>query len=266
MKLQSLKIYSLLSIVIMLASAANAQEPAIQNESSAEIKETESAEHGTESLVKKLRKSGISAIPDDNQTETMDDLQQLIDQLGSLTLPEPATESRQESAAKTVEQTVTVKKTVDASPVAGAEKVTISQLSPAEHILVLLEENPQSIVDPLGVAEALYSAGHRSNAAKLYQLAIDRMGSKEDHPDRDWAMLQRANCIRTQQPDDAGKIYQKLSDEYPNSTWNSAATAHRQVISWYKKNDPKTILAEYIIEDESEDVIVSESASEPNSL
>ncbi len=268
--------YFLLSVVMVIASSSMAQEssarqqvqpsPQVIAEVSQETadetegkKEDESAANGSDSLYRQLRRGSITAISAEEDTETRKNLQELIDELGALVLPEiEKAVSEEGPAAELLEET----EDAEPDPVTEPKQESGPQISSAKRLLAALEENPQGVVDPFGVAEALFALGNLDVAAKFYQLAIDRVASQEQHPDGDWAMLQKANCLRAETPDIAEEIYQKFGDQYPNSIWNSTGRAHLQVISWYKENDPQAVISQCIIEDEQEGI----SISEPNSL
>ena len=270
--------YFLLSVVMVIASSSMAQEPSagrqvqpspqfvdeVSQETADETKtegkkEDEGAGNGSGSIYSQLRKGGITAISAEEETETRKDLQELIAELGALTLPEiEKAVSSQGPIVEPLEET----EDVAPAPVTETERQPKPQKPLADHLLAALEKNPQSVVDPFGVAEALFASGDLDKAAKFYQLAIDRIAGQEQHPDGDWAMLQKANCLRAKTPDIAEGIYQKFGDQYPNSTWNTTGRAHQQVISWYKKNDPHTVISQCIIIDEQESITISE----PNSL
>lgn len=271
--------YFLLSVVMVIASSSMAQEPSagrqvqpspqfvdeVSQETADETKtekkkEDESAGNGSVSIYSQLRKGGITAISAEEDTETRKDLQELIAELGALTLPElEKAVSEKEPVAELPEAT----EDVDSAPVTEPEPESEPQISSAERLLAALEKNPQGVVDPFGAAEALFASGNLDEAAKFYQLAIDRIAGQEPHPDGDWAMLQKANCLRVETPDIAEEIYKKFGSQYPNSMWTSIGRAHQQVISWYKVNDPQTVISQCVIEEEEEEGI---SLSEPNSL
>jgi len=115
-----------------------------------------------------------------------------------------------------------------------------------QRALAALINNPQNVLDPLAVAEALFQQGNLKDAAKFYKLALERMADKTENPNRPWAMFQAANCIRHDDPTGAYQLYQQLINEYPASDWTAAAHSHLQVITWYRQNKPKKILERYI--------------------
>ena len=224
-----------------------------------EVKEDESAGNGSDSIYRQLRKGGITAISAEEDTKTRKDLEELIAELSALTLPElEKAISEEEPVAEPSEAA----EEIDPDPVTEPKRENEPQILSEERLLAVLEKNPQDVVDPFGVAEALFASGDLDGAAKFYQLALDRIAGQEQHPDGDWAMLQKANCLRIETPDIAEEIYKKFDNQYPNSMWNSIGRAHQQVISWYKENDPQTVILQCIIEEEEEGI----SLSEPNSL
>jgi len=121
-----------------------------------------------------------------------------------------------------------------------------------QRALDALINNPQNVLDPLAVAEALFQQGNLKGAAKFYNLALKQMAEKTENPNRPWAMFQAANCIRHDDPTGAYQLYQQLISEYPASDWTAAAHSHQQVITWYQQSRPEKILEKYI--------------SDPNSL
>ena len=121
-----------------------------------------------------------------------------------------------------------------------------------QRALDALINNPQNVLDPLAVAEALVQQKNLKGAAKFYNLALKQMAEKTENPNRPWAMFQAANCIRHHDPTEAYQLYQRLISEYPASDWTAAAHSHQQVITWYQQKKPQKILEKYI--------------SDPNSL
>jgi tetratricopeptide (TPR) repeat protein len=216
----------------------------------------------------KLRRAGILPIltpptPDSNPLRRGENaakvqLQQVIDNVQSLKPPkQKPTGPTEILPVQPVPSTGSGQKPAPASPQPD-KPVATRQRGPktgandeTRRALAALIANPQNVLDPLAVAEALFQRGNMKDAAKFYALALKRIADKTDNLNRPWAMFQAANSIRYDDPAGAYQLYQQLIAEYPASDWTAAAHSQQQVITWYQQNSPKKILEKYISEPNS---------------
>ncbi len=188
-------------------------------------------------------------------------LQQIIDEMQRLQMPSlDDTETEDQKAAASDDQSVKTQSTSEIVPPANivpAKPQPKKTGNVSKQILDKLLENPGKIVDPLSTAQALFLNDKMMDAAKFYQIALQRNDStdktdstdstdKTDNVyDRQWILFQIGNCLRKDDPDRAHKYYQQLIEEYPSSGWATAARTCQEVITWYKQNSPSVILEKY---------------------
>jgi tetratricopeptide (TPR) repeat protein len=234
-------------VVTLAACIANAQAPSARNEEDDIINNSRIARW-------KLRQTDILVIPAPQRSDAKIQVRQFIKQLQALKLPKS-----KQIAPDGIQLIQPVARTpVTRQPSLAPRKPDKTQTSKARaadetpRLLAVLMDNPQNILDPMHIADALSHHGNMKDAARFYQLALKRMADKTDHPGRPWALFQAANCIRRDDLLGAYKLYQQLISEYPNSNWTAAARARQDVIAWYQQNKPANVLEKYI--------------SEPNSL
>ena len=178
-----------------------------------------------------LRQSSLSAMSEKEPSETTTEIQELLKEIESLKLPEPKlVMSAKDDVIDVPKQTSipTESDPVDAQP-AVSQAPKAQPIDYLARLRDILKNNPNEIIDPLSTAEALFINGNLADASLFYQVALERMAGKEDHPDRPWALLQAANCLRKDEPKEAYKFYQQLISEYPNSQWTSTARMQQQI-------------------------------------
>ncbi|MDO8303728.1 MAG: hypothetical protein Q7T18_10845 [Sedimentisphaerales bacterium] len=67
------------------------------------------------------------------------------------------------------------------------------------------------------------------------------MGRILTNDDKAWILLQLANCHQDA-PDAAITVLSTLIAQYPNSIWAPAAGAKRDILQWYQKEKPRSLL------------------------
>lgn len=98
--------------------------------------------------------------------------------------------------------------------------------------------------NPSELADILFVSGHLKQAAVFYQQALD-LKSPDDTilaEDRAWILFQLGNCLRDTDPSAAIKAYRQLIAEYPDSLWTDLAKAGEQLVDWYRKDKPLTLI------------------------
>lgn len=192
---------------------------------------------------RKLRRTGILSIQN-TEMSRKELLQKSIDQVKALEFPKP---KQIISEIKPVQKAMLKEVSSQPAPVMSTKQQGRQdrEKHKKELLLKILEDNPENIVNPLDVAESLFSTGNLKDAAKFYQLALQRSNTDKQDPDRPWILLQLANCIRHTSAERAYNIYQELIDEYSNSYLVSTARAQQLTISWFKENKPITVLEKY---------------------
>jgi tetratricopeptide (TPR) repeat protein len=150
-----------------------------------------------------------------------------------------------ENAAKQAKEANDVPATIipDASFLQDEQK----NLNITEQTVQIIEQSmqqPQSVKNPLELANILYNCGRLKDAAVFYQQAINDSNDVKDvmYKDKAWILFQAGNCLQKIEPETAVKIYKRLIVEYPDSTWTQAAGAKSHLIEWYLQQKPETLL------------------------
>jgi tetratricopeptide (TPR) repeat protein len=187
----------------------------------------------------KVRHADLSSIPATGAKGTRTLLEQSIDEVEMLQLPEyiqPKVEEAEELPSPEVKETVEEK------------AIEIDEAVRFELQISKLLKNPDSIVNPLAVAETLFNKGSYADSAIFFEIALDRMDKTKEDKDRAWALYQNANSLRVSDKTEAYKIYHKLLAEYPTSYWTNPARVQQQIIAWHEENQPEKLLEKYASE------------------
>jgi len=135
------------------------------------------------------------------------------------------------------------------------EKKTIESRLPYEPVtdqtlqmLGSIAQHLDQLDSPFELGEVLFFSGRLKEAAVFYQEALKRKSPDNpptaDDQDRAWILFQIGNCLRDDDLPTAKKMYRQLITEYPNSPWVYLAKAREELIDWYQKDKPRTLIAE----------------------
>jgi TolA-binding protein len=107
-------------------------------------------------------------------------------------------------------------------------------------------EHPESLPDPLALAELLFRAHYMEEAAMCYEEALKRAGRQQtgNTVDISWILFQIGNCLRETDPRAALNAYQQVTTTYPDSPWTPIARVKSRWIDWMIKDDPRGLLKE----------------------
>ena len=137
-----------------------------------------------------------------------------------------------------------------------SEQTEQSQIKPelpyepvSDETLQIIEDLSQhldQLDNPFELAEVLFYSGHLKDAVMCYRQALARIGLDKDDSthNKPWILFQIANCLRSDDPITAAKIYRQLIAEHPESAWADVAKAREQLLLWYRQDDPKTLIEE----------------------
>jgi hypothetical protein len=145
--------------------------------------------------------------------------------------------------------------TLEAAPpepnVIGATKLPSTQTQIRGQIdartleeIIVAARDPNTIVEPLALAQMLYNTGHSKEAAVFYEIALGRktvVGHILTNDDKAWILLQLAAC-RRDNPEAALAALDKLLADYSQSAWASIAVTKRDILLWYQKDKPQSLL------------------------
>ncbi len=115
------------------------------------------------------------------------------------------------------------------------------RITPVRSLAKLKKLSPDSVTDPLALADALFRGGYLETAAPFYKKAAQL---ETDEEGKAWMLLQAANCLRKADPAAAAKAYAELMNAYPKSIWSSLAKVQKNLIDWRKTNDLDALLKE----------------------
>ena len=205
------------------------------------------------SFQRELWKARISTSDEPDVNQARNELEQMIRQINAIEIkpriqdPEPLITV--ETAAET-EPNEMVPDT-ESSPVPESHKSENKKAdgSVSEQTLQQFKEllqNPDQLANPLELAEILFDDGCLEEARVCYQAALNRRhdGAADPFEDRAWILLQLGNCLKDKDPQAAMETYKALVAEFPHSPWAQLAKAKSDVISWYLKDQPETVLNE----------------------
>lgn len=210
----------------------------------AKSKDIIKATEDSKNLRQDLRKSSLAPLDETTQQYKDSDLMRMIDQIRSLNFvdqkesPEKdkPTEEKVAESIKTEEIAVE-----DPATKKGGKQVVIEPVETAK--TNILPDHPEEIVDARQLAETLFLAGRKKEAAKYYQLVLKRLGNdySASNIDREWILFQLGNCLYETDAQTAEKIYEQFMREYPSSDWVRCASVKRQILKWKIKDKPEEI-------------------------
>ena len=107
-------------------------------------------------------------------------------------------------------------------------------------LLEVLSGRADEMDRPFEMAELLRASGFLQEAASYYRVALKRMS--EDDPAikrrRAWALFQAGSCVRRTDPAEAGRMFQQLLTEHPDSIWKETAEIWLALVDWYATEKP----------------------------
>jgi tetratricopeptide (TPR) repeat protein len=166
------------------------------------------------------------------------DLDELISNLDRLEIPSaPSKVSSKQPSDSSGAPAAEVEKEKASAPekkesLAAAEPAETDSASVDPEWLKQIDAVDQP-VDPMALGDVLFRIGQLERAERFYQMVIQRTNLPEDL-NWQWAMYQRANCLRRSRPSEARALYQELITKAPGSSWNSGATAQQATMDWYE--------------------------------
>jgi tetratricopeptide (TPR) repeat protein len=195
----------------------------------------------------------------DDQTEQ--ELQDLIDKVNAISLPEARSSRRvtapQRPDLQAEEETADDADDADAeSPPAdepdhdAAEETEEADTSqdggnnrrvPAPVLEAVTARAPERMVDPLRVADALFASGHRTEAYTVYKRQLE---NSEGPDDQAWLVYQMANCLAESDRPRAIELYRRVIAEFPDSPWAPLAQSNKNLLEWMDANRPREFLQE----------------------
>lgn len=109
-----------------------------------------------------------------------------------------------------------------------------------------LSQHPDKLDNPFEVGEILFLSGNLKEAAIFYKEALNRKSPDDVSSawDRAWILFQIGNCLQSDDPPSAMKMYGQVITEFPNSLWKDLAQARSKLLEWYQNDKPDKLIAE----------------------
>jgi hypothetical protein len=178
--------------------------------------------------------------------DSSQDLRKLVEQINAMSLPAdrsdvpppPLPADPQQKEESTLDQAIVDSATIitpKAPDTSGPKEPVISH----QALETLMKKTPQDVVDPLGLADALFRGGYRREAYIFYQ-AVYKQGRQDD--ERAWALYQMAICRRKADPKRSQAHLRQLLADFPESPLAELANAQDNVLDWSLRNQPQTLL------------------------
>jgi tetratricopeptide (TPR) repeat protein len=202
------------------------------------------------------------APPDEANAEVERELQDLIDKVNAISLPESAPTRGKTTAPQhpTTKQTDAEKQTdaAERSDASEAEADGADQtdetdgeneaFGPPEAKFVpppllksLVAQSPENMPDPQRLADALFASGHHEQAYALYARELE---TAEDPSDQAWLVYQMGNCKVESDHAAAAALYRRVMAEFPQTPWGGLAQANLELLKWMDENKPREFLRE----------------------
>ena len=205
-------------------------------------------------IQKSLWQANITPAKEKQAQQQKDELQSLIDQINSMELLLPSENVRPSDNIEVESQPEPQKTTSQNENTKPVEKSSNTNSAAYELItnqtiqkLKKMAEKPEEIDNPYEIGNTLYLSNCVGQAAAFYKEALrrnkpDDMSSSDE---RAWLLFQTANSLRSADMSAAAGVYKKLITEFPGSPWADIARVQSSVITWYVKDKPDELLAEY---------------------
>jgi hypothetical protein len=195
---------------------------------------------------KQLWKSRISTLPSEPTGQDKEELGQLIERLKAAegrAKPRDRAQADPAGAQRAPEPNAVPAALPPApSPVKAPTPDANSARLPA--LLLPDGADPNTVTDPLKMAEILYATGLRAKAAPFYQKALAQVDAqdKKKASERQWILLQLGRCWLEDQPAQARQMFSQLISEYPDSPWLDVARTWQGLTDWYLTEQPRQLI------------------------
>lgn len=185
-----------------------------------------------------------------SESQSKSELEQLIQQLSSMEI-QPRPVNPEPAVVEAVSENDPNTAAAGAEPVEEATPEIFSKEPDGLVSAATLEQFKEAaqkadqLLNPLELAEVLFSGECLKEAAACYREALKRLDGTPDGrgEDRAWICLQLGNCLKTDEPQAAMEYYQMVVVEFPTSPWAHLAKTKSELISWQVKDQPETLIS-----------------------
>ena len=196
-----------------------------------------------------LWKARISTLSDLGINQPKNELEKIIQQINSI-------EIRQDAAVTDIETPLNpeLQEAILEPQPQEAQNPSVAQVEKIHHEDTIseqtlnqfkeLSQSPEILKNPLKLAEILYKGNCLQESAVCYREALKRINTTESDvfQDKAWILLQLGNCLTKTDPQAALENYQIVITEFPYSPWAQLAKGKSDLISWYLKDEPQTLI------------------------
>jgi hypothetical protein len=213
-------------------------------------------------LGRKLWRIWIGAPVAKTDSRSRTELDQIIEQIASVKLEavepigEPALAEPAESTAEP--STIVLAPIVEPNKISsvteptegpqdeGSEPNLPDKPDASQTMLILrkLLQHPDQVRNPFELGEVLFFNGNLKEAAVFYTEALKRNSADPDWltKNKGWTLFQIGNSLRNSDMPTAKQMYQRLIAECPDSHWTDLAKARIEMIDWYLKDNPSSLI------------------------
>ena len=202
---------------------------------------------------------GCKAVCANNKT---DDLKQIIAQIRSIQFEPPTVGQDEPSAAGQAEpqqpatpenknqKTEDREQKTESQPsfdVADSETNNDKMMSNQTlHKVDELLKDPNSIANPLELAEVLFQTGALGPAGLCYKQAFASIAADDPNvaSERAWILFQTGNCLKDNDPNASKESYAELIRTHPDSPWAEIAKTKHGLLDWYQQEQPRKLIEE----------------------
>ena len=204
-------------------------------------------------LGRQLWQARISAFKDEKLSQSKNELRQIIRQIDSIEFkpqdqtPEPLIVVEPIQKAEPNEISSDTEMSQEQEPNKIERKLPYEQVTDQTlKVFKSLSQLPDQLHNPSALADILFNSHCLREAATCYQEALNRMSTNETDQSQNkaWPLFQIGNCLRNIDRPAAMQMYKQLIMEYPNSPWADLAKAESDLINWYLKDKPNTLINE----------------------
>ena len=203
---------------------------------------------------RQLWQARTRAIEDKEDSESKDELQQMIRRISSIKLKPAVQPAVTEVVVEQPQETEPSQDQKDDSDEKvlheqedGKVEIDSAEGYISEQTLQMLQgflQQPGELNNTLELAEILFNSGCLKEAAICYRQALNQASAQVADPfqDKAWILLQLGNCLQKEDPQAALESYRAVITESPDSLWAPLAKAKSELTNWYLQDQPKTLV------------------------
>ena len=214
---------------------------------------------------RQLWQAGIGVSEDSKSGQNKNELQQLIKQINSIEFKspdqtpaplivvepvgkaesnEPLSDKDSSQKTKPEKFAVILQESLDSGQQDEKQLLDKQITKKTMQLFEQLSQQPQQIKNPFELAEILFHGGQLKEAAKCYKEALNHITADANgsYENKAWILFQIGNCLQKDDPTAAMQMYKQLIIECPNSPWTDLAKTKSNLIDWYLKEKPDTLI------------------------